>query len=120
MRGISRVLIQLSRLEDEERSAVEVNRILKERHKGAEDFTVLTSGSVLESLNRIVEVLTGVLAGIASVSLVVGGIGIANTALVATTARTEEIGIKKALGAPPVWILVQFVLESAVLGALGG
>ena len=64
--------------------------------------------------------LTGVLSGIAAVSLVVGGIGIANTALVATTARTEEIGIKKALGAPPVWILVQFGLESATLGAVGG
>jgi putative ABC transport system permease protein len=61
-----------------------------------------------------------VLSGIAAVSLVVGGIGIANVALVATSARTEEVGIKKALGAHPGWILVQFLAESALTGSLGG
>lgn len=120
MKGLSRVIIQLQGIEDEKVASDEVRRLMTHRHKGLEDFTVLTPGQVLESLQRIVSVLTGALAGIAAVSLVVGGIGIANTALVATSSRTEEVGIKKALGAAPGWILAQFVLESAALGAFGG
>ncbi len=120
LRGVSRILIQIQAIEDETEAAAEIRALLKQRHKGVEDFTVITPGQVLDSLQRIVSVLTGALAGIAAVSLVVGGIGIANTALVATTARTAEVGIKKALGAAPGWILAQFVLESAALGALGG
>jgi putative ABC transport system permease protein len=120
IRGVSRVLLQIQAIEDEEVAADEIRAILKQRHKGIEDFTVITAGQTLDSLQKIVSVLTGALAGIAAVSLIVGGIGIANTALVATTARTEEVGIRKALGAAPGWILAQFVLESAALGALGG
>ncbi len=120
MNGLSRCLVQLQGIEDEKVSIEEVRRVLLQRHKGVEDFTVLTPGQILDSLHKIVGVLTGALAGIAAVSLVVGGIGIANTALVATTARTEEVGIKKALGAAPGWILAQFILESAALGAGGG
>jgi putative ABC transport system permease protein len=120
MPGCSRVLMRLSSIEEEDAAAASVRAIMKARHKDVEDVTVLTSGSVLESLKRVVGLLTGLLSGIAAVSLVVGGIGIANTALVAASARTEEVGIKKALGAHPFWILAQFALESALLGALGG
>ncbi|HZU99221.1 MAG TPA: ABC transporter permease [Planctomycetota bacterium] len=120
LRSVSRVLVRMRDVESEDLAKAEIKAVLKKRHKGIEDFTVITPGQVLESLQRIVSVLTGALAGIAAVSLLVGGIGIANTALVATTARTEEVGIKKALGAGPGWILAQFVLESAALGAIGG
>src|SRR5581483_2146864 len=113
MNGVSRVLVRMETIDEESKAAAEIVRLLKARHKGMEDFTVITPGQVMDSLQRIVSVLTGALAGIAAVSLIVGGIGIANTALVATTARTEEVGIKKALGAAPGWILAQFVLESA-------
>ncbi|MBI3723238.1 ABC transporter permease [bacterium] len=119
-RGETRVLVELVAIEEEEKGAAAIRKLLKERHKGVEDFTVLTAGSVMDILQRIVAVLTGALAGIAGVSLVVGGIGIANVAIVATTARTEEVGIKKALGAHPAWILAQFLLESGLTGALGG
>ncbi|MEZ0230270.1 MAG: ABC transporter permease, partial [Planctomycetota bacterium] len=119
-KGLSRVLVQLEGLEEEKVAAEEIRLLLKQRHRDEEDFTVLTAGQFLDSLQKIVGVLTGALAGIAGVSLLVGGIGIANTALVATTSRTEEVGIKKALGAAPGWILAQFVLESAALGAFGG
>jgi putative ABC transport system permease protein len=118
--SLSRILVRLQAIEDEQAAKQAVKAILRQRHKGIEDFTVITPGEVLDSLQRIVSVLTGALAGIATVSLIVGGIGIANTALVATSARTEEVGIKKALGAAPGWILAQFVLESSALAASGG
>jgi putative ABC transport system permease protein len=120
LQGYNRILVQVSSLENQDRVCERVKSVLTARHKGVEDFTLLTGGSVLESLDRIVAILSAVLTGIAAVSLVVGGIGIANVALVATTARTEEVGIKKALGAHPAWILVQFLCESVITGSLGG
>lgn len=120
LHGHTRILVQVSSVEDQEHVSRSIKELLKARHKGVEDFTLMTAGSVVESLDRLVSILSGVLAGIAGVSLVVGGIGIANVALVATTARTEEVGIKKALGAHPGWILVQFLCESSLTGALGG
>jgi putative ABC transport system permease protein len=119
MRGLSRILVKTAKGDDEEKTSFDIVSLLRERHRVI-DFTVLTPGSILSSLETVVSILTGMLAGIAAVSLVVGGIGIANTALVATSARTSEVGLKKALGAAPGWILAQFVLESSLLGAAGG
>jgi len=65
-------------------------------------------------------VLTAALGGIAAISLVVGGIGIMNIMLVSVTERTREIGLRKAIGATPQNILIQFVIESVVLSFVGG
>ena len=82
------------------------------------DFGLNTQTSMLSSLNTITSILWLVMVGVASISLVVGGIGIMNIMLVSVAERTREIGIRKAVGARDV--LVQFLLESISLSAFGG
>jgi putative ABC transport system permease protein len=84
------------------------------------DFTVLSSKDLLSTVNQITGVLTSLLAGIAAISLVVGGIGIMNIMLVSVTERTREIGLRKAVGARTGDILGQFVAEAIILTLLGG
>lgn len=85
-----------------------------------DEFTVFDQTQLLDTINSILGVLTAGLGGIAAISLVVGGIGIMNIMLVSVTERTREIGLRKALGATPNVILVQFLIEAAFLSALGG
>jgi putative ABC transport system permease protein len=84
------------------------------------DFGLNTQESMLSSLNTITSVLWLVMVGVASISLVVGGIGIMNIMLVSVAERTREIGIRKAVGARDRDVLVQFLLESVALSAFGG
>ena len=87
----------------------------------SEDYYTVTSMSeILDTMTSMVNVLVGVLAGIAAISLVVGGIGIMNIMLVSVTERTREIGIRKSLGAKERYIMQQFVIEAAATSALGG
>jgi putative ABC transport system permease protein len=83
-------------------------------------FLVLNQASLLQSSNDSSKTLTVLLAAVAAISLLVGGIGIMNIMLVTVTERTREIGIRKAVGAPKSAILGQFLLEAAMLGAVGG
>ena len=94
--------------------------LLKRAHNRHEDFTVTNQAAMLSSLYTILDTLTYVLAGIAAISLLVGGIGIMNIMLVTVTERTNEIGIRKAVGARERDILLQFLLESTTLSAAGG
>jgi putative ABC transport system permease protein len=94
--------------------------LLKRAHNRHEDFTVTNQAAMLSSLYTILDTLTYVLAGIAAISLLVGGIGIMNIMLVTVTERTNEIGIRKAVGARERDILLQFILESVTLSAAGG
>ena len=88
---------------------------------GSDDFYTITSMSeMLDSMNTMINALVLVLAGIAAISLVVGGIGIMNIMLVSVSERTREIGIRKSLGARERYIMEQFVIEAAVTSALGG
>lgn len=84
------------------------------------DFGLNTQTSMLSSLNTITSILWMVMVGVASISLVVGGIGIMNIMLVSVAERTREIGIRKAVGARDRDVLVQFLLESITLSAFGG
>ena len=86
----------------------------------AKDFAVTDQSEILKTIQTILGVLTIGLSGIAAISLVVGGIGIMNIMLVAVSERTKEIGLRKALGATPANILIQFLIESAVLSTFGG
>src|SRR5262245_56319661 len=102
----------------------EVTRILRRQHHlragQADDFTIRNQADFLTTLGETTQVFTWLLAGIAAVSLLVGGIGIMNIMLVSVTERTREIGVRKALGATQLNILLQFLIEALVLCMLGG
>jgi putative ABC transport system permease protein len=102
----------------------EIERILRERHKlkvdEENDFNILDQQSLLNTANTITGILTVLLGAIASVSLLVGGIGIMNISLVSVTERTKEIGLRKAVGARKNRILMQFLIETIFLSTLGG
>jgi putative ABC transport system permease protein len=102
----------------------EIRALLHERHHirpgEADDFTVQDTAEIANVLGIITGVMTMLLASIASVSLLVGGVGIMNIMLVSVTERTREIGIRMAVGARGADILRQFLIESVLLSAIGG
>jgi putative ABC transport system permease protein len=102
----------------------EIDRIMRRQHRirpGEEaDFSIRNSADLLSTFNETNRTFTYLLAGIAGVSLLVGGIGIMNIMLVSVTERTREIGVRKALGATRKAILFQFLIEALVLCFLGG
>ena len=87
---------------------------------GDPDFRVFNQGEFVETVEQTAQVFTLLLAGVALVSLIVGGIGIMNIMLVSVTERTREIGLRKAIGATRFNILMQFLIESVVVSVLGG
>ncbi|MDP6958165.1 MAG: ABC transporter permease, partial [Planctomycetota bacterium] len=103
-----------------EEARKQVTQLLKSRHDNYEDFTVTSQAQMIESFASILNVLTYALAGIAAISLLVGGIGIMNIMLVTVGEKTREIGIRKAVGASRGDILLQFLVESLTVSALGG
>lgn len=98
----------------------EIKDILRERREGEEDFTVITQVSMMDSLTTILNMLTYMLAGIAAISMIVGGIGIMNIMWVSVIERTEEIGIRRAVGARKRDILQQLLAEALGLSCLSG
>ena len=85
-----------------------------------DDFTVRDQTAIAAAATSTTSVMTGLLAAIASISLIVGGIGIMNIMLVSVTERTREIGIRMAIGARGSDVLTQFLIESIVMSVLGG
>jgi putative ABC transport system permease protein len=102
----------------------EIERILRRQHRipsgRDDDFQIRSQADFLNTLSSTTQVFGLLLGGIAAVSLVVGGIGIMNIMLVSVTERTREIGVRKALGATKMNILLQFLIEAVVLCVLGG
>ena len=103
---------------------VDLERVLRREHHirpgGDNDFTIRNQQDVLATQQQATQVFTSLLASIAAVSLVVGGIGIMNIMLVSVTERTREIGVRKALGATRDNIMLQFLIEALTLCLLGG
>lgn len=98
----------------------EVTANLKKAHGGQEDFSVLQQTETLELTNQTLNILTGLVAAIAAISLFVGGIGVMNVMIVSVTERTHEIGVRKAVGATDQQILAMFLAEAVILSAVGG
>jgi putative ABC transport system permease protein len=102
----------------------DVTALLRERrHLSASednDFTVMDMRQISSMLGSVMGILTGLLAAVASISLLVGGIGIMNIMLVSVTERTREIGIRLAIGARETQVLSQFLVEAVALSMLGG
>ena len=102
----------------------DIQRVLRREHKlrpeRPDDFQIRNQADFLNTLGETTQVFSMLLAGIAAVSLLVGGIGIMNIMLVSVTERTREIGIRKALGATRLNILFQFLIEAVVLCLVGG
>lgn len=96
-----------------------VDEVMDKRRK-SDEYSVINQTQILNSINSILNVLTLGVGGIAAISLIVGGIGIMNIMLVSVTERTREIGLRKAVGATPRVILIQFLIESVVLSLIGG
>ncbi len=100
----------------------QITNLLRLRHKinGEDDFTIRTQKDALQTVGQITSALTIMLAAIAAISLFVGGIGIMNIMLVSVTERTQEIGLRKAIGATEQDILLQFIIEAVIVSAAGG
>lgn len=93
---------------------------LQAAHGGEKDFSVLNQQQSLEASSNVLGLITSMIAAVAAISLLVGGVGIMNIMLASVTERMHEIGVRKAIGATNRQILNQFVLEAAVLGLFGG
>ena len=121
IRGIS---AQAKTMDQMTEASNQIEALLRKRHKigpaSDSDFSIRNQAEFMETAAQTSETFTMLLAGIAAVSLLVGGIGIMNIMLVSVTERTREIGIRKAVGAKSRDILLQFLIESVVLSAFGG
>jgi putative ABC transport system permease protein len=122
--SVRSIAISVARPEQMDTVKAAAAALLRERHDiasgGTDDFSIADQAQLLESVDSISSLLTILLAGIASISLVVGGIGIMNIMLVSVRERTREIGIRKAIGARGRDILAQFLVEALTLSVLGG
>lgn len=122
--AVSQILVKALSLEDTEIAQQDIRQILRRRHNlgstQEDDFDIRNSAEFQEKMKSTVQTFAILLASIASVSLVVGGIGIMNIMLVSVTERTKEIGIRMAIGARAQDIRIQFLIEALVLSLLGG
>ena len=121
---IQSINVQVSSIEAMDQVQNEITNLLRQRHKivgGKEDdFNVRNLTSLMDMANQTTGMITALLGSIAAISLLVGGIGIMNIMIVSVTERTREIGIRKALGATYRDIMSQFLIESIVIGVIGG
>src|SRR5207247_1156052 len=122
-RAVNTISIKIRRGADMAEAEVQTRTLLRQRHRlqphQDDDFSLRNLTEVLQTQERASQVMTYLLAAIASVSLVVGGIGIMNIMLVSVTERTREIGLRMAVGARGRDILLQFLVEAVTLSLLG-
>ena len=121
---VNTVLVSMADGSDANRVKASMTQLLRERRKLAktdeDNFNVLDTKQLADTLSGTTKVLTTLLGAVAAVSLLVGGIGIMNIMLVSVTERTREIGLRLAIGALEREVLLQFLIEAVVLAALGG
>ena len=120
-KNISSLEIYIENTDYTDQLSDEVEGVLYQAFNQNEDsYFVFAMDSLLDTMNEMMSMLTYMLAGIASIALLVGGIGIMNMMLVSVSERKQEIGLRKAMGATPGRIQMQFLLESVVLSLIGG
>ena len=121
---VQSINIQVSDANKMDQVQEEIETLLRQRHKiigdKEDDFHVRNLTSLMETMTQTTTMITLLLGSVAGISLVVGGIGIMNIMMVSVTERTREIGIRKALGATFNNIMMQFLIESVVIGVIGG
>lgn len=117
---IFRMLVQVNDAKNIDSVKADLEKSIQANHGGSNDFTVLTQQDLLSTFNSILDILTTFVIAIASISLIVGGIGIMNIMLVTVSERTREIGIRKALGATFGNIMGQFLIEAVIISLMGG
>jgi macrolide transport system ATP-binding/permease protein len=121
---VNMIYVQAKDSKSVDAAQAEVEDVLHRRHRIGrgqdDDFTVRSLNEIAQASESASRVMTILLAAVASISLIVGGIGIMNIMLVSVTERTREIGIRMAIGARRLHILLQFLVESALLSILGG
>ena len=117
-------VVQVKDAENSEATAEEIKTIMRQNHNitdpNKDDFMITTQAQALETFNAIFNGITVLLIGIASISLIVGGVGIMNIMYVIVTERTAEIGLKKAVGAKSSDILREFLVEAVLVTMVGG
>jgi putative ABC transport system permease protein len=122
--SVNTLLVSMADGSDSARVKASMTQLLRERRKLADtdedNFNVLDTKQLADTLSGTTQVLTMLLGAVAAVSLLVGGIGIMNIMLVSVTERTREIGLRLAIGALEREVLLQFLIEAVVLAALGG
>lgn len=118
--GIGSILVRARGTAGMAAAVEEVTAIMKRLHEGQEDFTVVAQDDLLGTLDAVLNTLVLVLLGIAAISLLVSGLGIANIMLVTVTEREREIGLRRAVGAKRRHILGQFLAEAALIAFAGG
>lgn len=123
-RPITSITVQAQDAESVDLVALQVRETLRAQHginfRDEDDFQIFTQSDLLDSLSQITGLMTIFLAIIAGISLLVGGIGIMNIMMVTVTERTREIGLRKAVGAQKRDIIMQFLIEAAVISLIGG
>ncbi len=123
-RVVSFIVVQANDNSVVDATASQIRQTLREEHeisfRDEDDFSVFTQNELLDTFGNVTELITLFLAVLASISLIVGGIGIMNIMLVTVTERTREIGLRKAVGAQNSDILLQFLTEATVLSLIGG
>ena len=120
---VSTIFVRVIPTENTEEVAERIKKALrKSRHveEGSEDFNVQTSKQIIEAFTNILLIIQVMLIGVASISLLVGGVGVMNTMYTAVLERVREIGVMKAVGARNMDILLIFLIESGMLGLIGG
>ena len=117
--SLFRVLVEAKSKQDMYKAVDEIKTIIKARHEGEDDVTLITQDSVVSTFDKILTALTLTVAGIAGISLAVAGVLVMNVMLVSVTQRTSEIGLLKALGATKRQLLWLFLTEAAMLSLAG-
>jgi putative ABC transport system permease protein len=120
LNGVFRLIVRVPGATDLARHEARLGALLRERHDGEEDFTLLTPGAVGASLGSVIRIITAALVALAAVSLVVAGVGVMNVMVVSVSERTREVGILKAIGARDAQVLSLFMGEAVLLTLLGG